>query len=176
MQKGWRWALLCQRAFFHPPPSSQARTPSFACPDMLITSLVCSPVICLFVCFSFHLLVNSSQWERRQRREKLRMGHKSHQALVQLESASTSPPPPPFPASEGFGSKAYYPEKGSISGCTRVRLIAIYTQGRLSAEEEESKNTCWLGLCTTALMHRCKDGHWHAHVQVCAHPKGKATV
>lgn len=95
--EGWRWVLLRQRAFLHPPPSTRARTASFACPDMLITSSVCSPVICLFVCFSFPLLVNSSQWERSQRREKLRMGHKSHQALVQLESASASPPPPPSP-------------------------------------------------------------------------------
>lgn len=35
----------------------------------------------------------------------------------------------------------------------RVRLIAIYTQGRLSAETEESKSTWCVGLCTAALMH-----------------------
>lgn len=35
----------------------------------------------------------------------------------------------------------------------RVRLIAIYTQGRLSAEKEEAKNTRRVGLCTAASMH-----------------------
>lgn len=62
----------------------------------------------LFVCFSFPLLVNSSQWERRQRREKLKMGHKSHQALVQLESASASPPPP-LPRQRGIQHKSLLP-------------------------------------------------------------------
>ncbi|CAM4406507.1 unnamed protein product [Leuciscus chuanchicus] len=47
----------------------------------------------------------STQWERRQWREKLRMGHKSHQAPVQLEYASTSPPPPPSPPERDSAQK-----------------------------------------------------------------------
>ncbi len=169
--EGWRWVLLRQRAFFHPPPSARARTVSFACPDMLITSSVCSPVICLFVCFSFPLLVNSSQWDRRQRRES------SGWVINPIKPwcSWNLPPLPllhPLPRQRGIQHKGLLPWKGSISGCTRVRLIAIYTQGRLSAEEEESKNTCWVGLCTAALMHNTVQ----VQRQVCTWPKGRVTV
>lgn len=54
-----------------------------------------------------------------------------------------------------------------------VRLIAIYTQGRLSAEKEEAKNTCRVGLCTAASMHAAAQVRRRTHTRRCANAERK---